>query len=311
MWCSQVKSARWRMPGTTVCLAVIFGLAAAYASPAKAQSGQDLMPEESAAKAKSVVQQAIAALGGRAYLNVHDTDCSGRIAQFGHNNELMGYTSFRELWVLPAKNRVEYISKSQNTIAGFLLGADGLSITHGGILITVFDGDRGWMVDKGGVSDQPEDVVKTFTEGVKSGMNNMLRSRMNEDGVELRYAGTDLLDLKEVEWVEISDSDHRSFRMAIDKSKHLPVRWVVSTRNPETRERTETVTSYTQFLSIDGIQTPLSVSRAQGGRQVSQVFFTGCKYNSELSPELFTRAALEQRYSEVAKKGYKDAKDNK
>jgi len=30
-------------------------------------------------------------------------------------------------------------------------------------------------------------------------MNNMLRSRMNEDGVEFRYAGTDIVDLKEVE----------------------------------------------------------------------------------------------------------------
>jgi hypothetical protein len=306
-----VRLMLWRIFLATSCLAVIFGLAASYGTSATAQSGQDLMPEESAAKAKSLMQQAITALGGRAFLNVHDSDCSGRIAQFGHNNELMGFTSFRELWVLPAKNRVEYISKSQNTIAGFLLGADGLSITHGGILITVFDGDQGWMIDKAGVSDQPEDVIKTFTEQVKSGMNNMLRSRMNEDGVVLRYAGTDLLDLKEVEWIEISDKDQRSFRMAIDKARHLPVRWVVSVRNPETRERSETATSYTQFLSIDGVQTPLSVSRAQDGRQVSQVFFTGCKYNSNISPDLFTRGALEQRYSEVAKKGYKDAKDSK
>src|SRR6266446_2005184 len=84
-------------------------------------------------------------------------------------------------------------------------------------------------------------------------MNNMLRSRMNEDGVEFRDAGTDIVDLKEVEWIEFSDRDHRALRMAVEKSTHLPLRWVVEKRDPETRERTEIATSYTQFISLDGV----------------------------------------------------------
>jgi hypothetical protein len=293
-----------------VCLVLLSGLAAANGRPAAAQGGQDLLPEQSAAKAKAILQQVISALGGRAFLNVRDSDCSGRLVQFGHGGELLGNAPFRELWLLPAKNRMEYIAKGQHNIVSYLLGADGLSIMNGGVLITVFDGDQGWMLDKSGVSSQPEDVIKNFAEQVKSGMNNMLRSRMAEDGVEFRYAGTDLVDLKEAEWIEISDRDHRVFRMAVEKSTHLPLRWVVSTRDPETRERTEIVMSYTQFISVDGVQTPLSVSRAQNGRQVSQIFFTGCKYNSNLSPQLFTPASLKQRSSETSKKGYKDGKDN-
>ena len=296
---------------TTVCLVILLGLAAANGRLAAAQGGQDLLPEQSAAKAKAILQQVISALGGRAFLNVRDSDCTGRLAQFGHSGQLMGNTPFRELWLLPAKNHVEYITKGQHNIAGYLLGADRLSIVQGGVLITVFDGDRGWILDKSGVSSQPEGVIKSFAEQVKSGMNNMLRSRMDEDGVEFRYAGTDLVDLKEAEWIEISDRDHRAVRMAVEKSTYLPLRWVVATRDPETRERTEIATSYTQFISVDGVQTPLSVSRAQDGRQVSQVFFTGCKYNSNLSPQLFTPASLKQRSSEATKKGYKDAKDNK
>ena len=197
----------------TACMGILLGLAAAYGQPASAQPGrQELLPEQSAAKAKQVLLQVIAALGGQAYLNVRDTDCEGRVAQFGSSGDLMGYTPFRDLWLLPDKNRTEYISKGQNTIAGFLLGVDGLAITHGGVMITVFSGDEGWMLDKAGVSNQPEDLVKTFTEQVKSGMNNILRSRMNEPGVELRYAGPDLIDLKEAEWIEFSDRDHRELR---------------------------------------------------------------------------------------------------
>jgi hypothetical protein len=57
--------------------------------------------------------------------------------------------------------------------------------------------------------------------------------------------------------------------------------------------------------------TPLSITRSQNDRRVSQTYLTGCKYNSNLSPELFTRAALEQQASEVTKKGYKNSKDKK
>jgi hypothetical protein len=294
-----------------VCLALVLGLATAQEKPATAQPAQELLPEQSAAKAKAVLQQVIAALGGSAYLNVHDSDCEGRVAQFGSSGDLMGFTPFRDLWLLPAKNRVEYISKGEHSVLAYLLGADGLNITHGGILVTVFDGDQGWLLDKAGVSQQPEDVTKNFVEQVKSGMNNMLRSRMNEDGIELRYGGTDLADLKEVEWIEFSDRDHRALRMAVDKSTHLPLRWVVDKRDPETREHTEVATSYTQFILLDGVQTPLSITRAQNGRRVSQTYLTGCKYNSNLSPQLFTRASLEQRMAEVSKKGYKDSKDKK
>jgi hypothetical protein len=186
-------------------------------------------------------------------------------------------------------------------------------MTHGGVMVTVFDGDHGWMLDKSGVSDQPEDAVSAFVEQVKSGMNNMLRSRMNEAGVEAHYDGTDLIDMKEAEWIEFTDRDHRELRLAVEKSSHLPLRWVVVTRDPDTRERTEVTTSYVQYLLNDGVRTPMNVVRLRNDRKFSQTFFTGCKYNSNLAPQLFTRASLEQRAPEVAKKGYKDkdSKDNK
>ena len=295
----------------TLCATLILGLAAALGKTAMAQPGQEMLPEQSAAKAKQVLQQVITALGGQAFLNVHDTDCEGRVAQFGTNGDLMGFTMFRDMWVLPDKNRTEYIAKSQNTIAAFLLGVDDLSIAHGGVMVTVFDGDHGWMLDKSGVTDQPEDTVTAFTEQVKSGMNNMLRSRINEPGVEAHYAGTDIIDMKEAEWIEFTDRDHRDLRLAVDKYTHLPLRWVVATRDPETRVRTEVTTSYVQYLAYDGVKTPLNVVRSRNDRKLTQTFFTGCKYNSSLATQLFTRASLEQRSAEVAKKGYKDAKDSK
>ena len=298
---------RWNLRAT-LCVALIMGLAVAFGKPAAAQ---EMLPEESAAKAKQVLQQVIAALGGQTFLDVHDTECEGRVAQFGTNDELMGFTNFRDMWVLPDKNRTEFIAKSQNTIALFLLGGEDLSIAHGGVIISVFDGDHGWMLDKSGVSDEPEDAVNTFTEAVKTSMFNMLRVRRKEPGVQAHYAGPDLIDMKEAEWIEFTDRDRREMRLAVDRTTHLPLRWVVVTKDPETRERAEMTTSYVQYIPIDGVKTSLNVVRSRNNKKLSQTFLTGCKYNSNLDAQLFTRASLDQHAAEVAKKGYKDTKDSK
>src|SRR6202171_3269688 len=116
-----------------VCVVLVFSLATTRGKSA-AQPAQELLPEQSAAKAKAVLQQVIGVLGGSAYLKVRDSDCEGRVAQFGSSGDLMGFTSFRELCALPANTRVEYISKGQHTVLACLLGADDLNITHGAVL---------------------------------------------------------------------------------------------------------------------------------------------------------------------------------
>jgi hypothetical protein len=270
-----------------------------------------MLPEESAAKGRQVARQVINALGGQAYLNVRDTQCDGRAASFGTAGTLMGFSLFRDSWVLPDKDRIEYFSKGEHTILGFLMGADDLLITHGGAIITVYNGQEGWSLDKSGVSNQPDDLIKNFNEQIMTGMNNVLRKRMNEPGMDVEYGGPDLIDLKEAEWIEFTDSDRRDMRLGIDKYTHLPLRWIVSTRDPETRVTTEVITAYTQYALQDGVKTPLSIELSRNDRKVSQTFLSVCKYNSDLSPSLFTRADLEQHAAEVAKKSYKDPKPPK
>ncbi len=292
-------------------LALALALAWTCGRPATAGAAQEMLPEQGAAKARQLLQQVIAALGGQAYLNVRDTQCDGRAAQFGTAGTLMGFTLFRDLWLLPDKNRVEYISKGEHTILGFLMGSDDLLITHGGAMITIYSSEGGWTLDKSGVSDEPEDLVKNYNDQLKTSMNNMLRKRMNEPGVDVQYAGTDLIDLKEAEWIEFNDSDHRNMRLAVDKYTHLPLRWVVATRDPETRVTTENITSYTQYMLLEGVKTPLSIEMSRNDRKITQTFLTACKYNTDLAPQLFTRADLEQHAAEVTKKGYKDSKTTK
>ena len=97
---------------------------AACVSVVRAQNADELTPAAGAAKAKDVLEQAIAALGGPAYLNVRNSDCTGRYAQFEHSGELGGYILFRDYREMPDKNRMEYDPKA--TIVDLYVGQPGL-----------------------------------------------------------------------------------------------------------------------------------------------------------------------------------------
>lgn len=300
-----------RLIRATVCLFFLVGVVCACERLVSAGQPQEAPGETSVAKGRRVTKQVIAALGGPAYLNVQNVQCDGRDATFGTAGTLMGFTLFRDTWLLPDKNRVEYFTKGEHTIVGFLMGSDDLLITHGGAMITVFNGKEGWTLDKSGVSNQPEDLIKNFNDQLKTDMNNVLRKRINEPGMEAEYAGPDLIDLKEAEWIDFTDREHRMMRLGVDKYTHVPLRWVVVTRNPETREKTEVITSFTQYALNDGVKTPLSIELSRNDHKVSQTFLSSCKYNADISPELFTRAALEQAAKDTGKKGLKESKSTK
>jgi len=93
-----------------------------------------------------------------------------------------------------------------------------------------------------------------------------------------------------------------TFRLALDRATHLPIRSEVFVRNVETRERTELVKYYSNYHAQQGVQTPFQEAHERDGRRIYQVFYNGCAYNTGLSEDLFTRASLEKHYAEFGKK---------
>jgi hypothetical protein len=244
---------------------------------AHAQNPDQMMPDASAAKAKAVLQQTIDALGGAAYLNVHNSDCTGRYAQFQHSGEIGGYLEIREYREMPDKIRMEYDPKA--------------------IIVNVYAGDKGWTLDRSGVSDVPATDMADYQEQLKMQMGNILRNRLNDRSLFFRYGGSDVVDLKQADWAEIGDQGH-TLRIAVGRSDHLPLRSVLQQRDPKTGENTERSTFYTSYHLIGGIQTPFRESRFLNGRQVYQVFWESCAYNVDLPANFFARESLEQHFNQ-------------
>jgi hypothetical protein len=260
----------------------------ANSSLLRAQNPDTLMPEQSNAKGRQILDQLITGLGGPTYLDVKDSDCEGRLARFGHNGEMTGYTNFKDFWRYPDANRTEYSKK--------------------GVIINLYAGDKGWTLDKGGVSELSTASVADFQDQSKRDIHNLLRRRLNEPGMVIRYGGADVVDLRPIDWVDITDAEGHNFRLAIDKTTHLLVRSVVSTADKTNESRDVETNIYTNFQLMDGVRTALQIAQDRNGRRSSQVFFATCKYNSNLPADLFTKASLDKRFQQVGSRKSKEEK---
>ncbi len=277
----------------------VFLIAGALIAPSVLSQRADmLMPEQSTAKGKQILSDLINAFGGAGYSQVRESQCQGRRALFGHNGALTGYIDFIDYRRYPDTDRTEYIGKGRNTILQSLIGIDGLDFAHGGVVITLFNHDQGWTYDRSGVSEAPATSVTDFQEQVKRNIDNLLRLRLNEEGMSVRFGGSDTVDLKQVDWVELTDREQRTFRLAVDRSTHLLVRGIVITKNEETQEIDEDVAIYTNYQLRDSVWVPLQISRERNGRRTSQYFYDTCKFNPGFPDSLFTKDSLKKGASE-------------
>jgi hypothetical protein len=284
----------------------IFISCAVLGPRASAQNPDTMMPEQSVAKGKQILADLINALGGPGYTEVRESLCEGRRVQFGHNGEPTGNIGFANYRRFPDKDRTEFIGKGHNTILPFLVGVDGLDWSHGGIVITLYNGDHGWSFDRSGVNELPATSISEFQEQVKRNIDNLLRLRLQEPGLAIRFGGNDTVDLKQVDWVEITDSEERKFRLAVDRSTHLLIRSAVITKDQETQQINEDVSIYSNYQLKDSVWTPLQISREHNGRRAVQIFYETCKYNPGFSGDIFEKSSLTKQAAQALAKKNKN-----
>jgi len=265
---------------------------------ARAQDTTVLAPEASAARAREVIQQAIRALGGPAYLNVKDITRSGRFSTFEHNGASTGTVRLVVMVKLPDKERIEYIIRREYET--YMPLPIDIPFHKTGSAYEVHNGEQGWTLAGGGVDDMSPEAFDRVHQQRKKDINLLFRTRLNDPEVVLRYTGQDTLDLKFVDWVEAS-ADRFTTRIAIDHTTHLPIHAVFLYRDPETGDAVQDDDSFSSYHLIQGVMTPMQVSHDHNGWHISQVFLEDVKYNTGLSDSLFTREGLEQMWAKSGK----------
>jgi len=228
-------------------------------------STQAAPQDENARKARALIDQMIQALGGQAWLNVSDMREQGRTWSIYHDQPT-GTAQFWLFWKYPDKERVELTKKRD--------------------WIIINNGDQGFEITFRGTAPEDAKALADYNRRRKYSLVSVLRRWLNEPGVALFYEGQVVAAQKQAEQVTIMNAQNEAVTIDVDFESHLPIKKSFVWRDAE-RYRNEEVEIYDNYKVIQGVGTPLSITRLHNGDMVNQRFISDVSYNQNLADRLF------------------------
>jgi hypothetical protein len=242
-------------------LAILMMLATAVAQ-APAAAPQD----ESGRKARVILDQAIQALGGSAYLNIQDISQEGRTYGFSHGESGTG-APFWRFYKYPDKERLE-LTKQRDWI-----------IIH--------NGDQGYEITFRGTNPEDKEPHEQYLLRAPFALDLILRQWLKEPGVVFFYDGIAIAERKQCDKVTLLNPRNQSVSLFIDTISHLPVKKSFSHRDPTYRDNDVEDEVYDNYHNVQGVMTPYDVTRLHNGEMQNQRFINKVTYNSNLPDSMF------------------------
>jgi hypothetical protein len=248
---------------------VIFTASLAFAAETAEQRG------------RRVVDEAIAALGGDAFLHVQDRVESGRAYSFD-NNRLSGLTI--------AAIYTRYLSDPGPRVIGRLeveeKEAFGKDENSGFVLFTAKP--EGWDVTFRGARVIDDERLESYRDNTLHNIFYMLRKRMGEPGFTYYSKGSDIFENRPVNIVEITGGDDVTVTAYFDDFTKLPTRQIHKRRNKEYKDFDTLVSAFARYHEVrGGIQWPYDIRRERNGDKIFEMFSDSVEVNKGLRDELF------------------------
>jgi hypothetical protein len=260
------KTGNWR-PAAVLCTALGAVLTASVLSGLGAAQEPAGSPGQVNPAAKELLDKAIQALGGPAFLQAKSLTTHGRVFIISEGTT-SGFAKFENTDEYPDKRRFGYGEKNN--------------------VVLVNNGERGWQLDSYGVIRQKPEQIQRWKIANRYSLGNTLRELLGEPGLLIQDGGTDFVDNLPARVVEIVDSRQVRIKIYLHKTKYLPIRIVYRVQDPETHEWEEYADVYGDYRPIQGIQTPFHITRLQDGRRYGETFRNFAVYNRQLPPDYFT-----------------------
>lgn len=223
--------------------------------------------QENATKAKSLIDQAIQALGGQAYLNLQDMSQQGRTYSFHRGEATNAGILFWRFVRYPDKERVE-LTKQRD-------------------VSYVYNGDHGYEITFKGTAPLDAKVLADFLRRRDHSLEWVLRRWINEPGVALFYEGPAVAADKPADQVTVMNTKNDSVTLYLDSNTHLPVKKMFTWRDPADNLRNTEEEIYDAYRPTQGIMTPYSITRFYNGEMSNQRFLNSVTYNNNLSDAMF------------------------
>lgn len=268
------------MKSFAVLICSVF-LALAQTGPAQTSPAD----QENAAKAKAVLDQAIEALGGQAYLSFQDRSEEGRFYTFYHGESNSVGAPYELRSKFPDKDRMEVLHMKSYHFYLFDIG--NLPAKDKQDIVVIHNGDRGYEITyKGTTAENPDEKTK-FLRRRRHSLDWVLRKWIHEPGVALFYEGHTVAAQKEAEQVTVMNTNNEAVTLYFDSNTHLPLKKSYSWRDPKDKERNIEEEIYDSYRLTQGIMAPFSVTRFYNGDMTYQRFIATIAFNKSLPDSLF------------------------
>jgi hypothetical protein len=226
------------------------------------------MDQGNAQKARAILDDAIQALGGQAYLAVQDMTLEGRSYSFHHGEPNSLGTLFWRFKKYPDKDRFELTKKRD--------------------VIEIYSGDKGYEITYRGVHNMDDkEELTPYLRRRHFGLELILRQWLNEPGAALFYEGQTVAAQKQVEQVTVMNAKNEAVTLYLDSNTHLPVKKSFSWRDPTDKQRNVEEEIFDNYRPVQNVMTPFDTTRFFNGEMSAQAFLTSVSYNQRLSDALF------------------------
>jgi len=245
------------------------GTPPASGSPATTQpaSSAPQNDQENARKARALIDQAIAALGGQAYLNVRNMQQQGRTYSFHHGRPTSNGVLYWRFAEFPEKERVE-VTKERD-VAELYIGDKGYEITY-----------------KGAHPMEAKDLTD-YLRRRRFSLETILRLWVNDPGVALFYDGDAIAAQHPAVQITLINNKDESVDLFLDVDTHLPIKKSFQWRDPIDRQKNLEEEIYDNYRHVQGIATPYDVARYFNGDIAGQRFLNSVSYDETLDPAMF------------------------
>jgi len=246
------------------------------AAPASATTGQS-----DTDRGRQLIDQMIAALGGQAWLNRATIQMDGRTSSFFHGQPNPYITEYHEVRRLPASGQPEAVRVGFLTERGMILPGKKIDV------VQIWTKGKGYEVIYKGQTDLPKEQVEDYYRRSAHSIETVVQDWLNAPGVMIVAEGTLMVERRLADRVSVLTANNDAVTLDLDAATHLPVRRTFRWRNTQFNDYDEEAESYDDYHTIQGLPTPMTVTRYHNGEMSNQRYLTKVVYNLPMDASLF------------------------
>ena len=241
-------------------------------------------------RGRILIDQMIAALGGDMWLNRATMQLDGRTSSFFQGQPNPYITEYHELHRFAAPKALPPQLEADRV--GFLTPRG--MIMPGKVIdvVQIWTAGHGYEVTYKGRTELPKEQVEEYYRRHAHSIEEVVHNWINAPDVMIIAQGTTMVERRIADKVTVLTAKNDAVTLELDATTHLPVRRTFQWRNPQFKDFDEEAEEYDDYHTVQGLPTPMTITRYHNGEMANQRFITKVVYNTPLSPDLFDPANL-------------------